>query len=75
METYIIRDDGEMTSRAFYDIRYIDIAEELIRDIKMYFEEWVKWSPYEKTKDDHIRRRKELNDLIDSVTKIADEVR
>ncbi|MBR1599764.1 MAG: hypothetical protein IJ661_12750 [Lachnospiraceae bacterium] len=45
----------------------MDITYMIICDIKEYFEDWVKWSPYEDEEKDYQNRRKELNELIAGV--------
>ena len=42
----------------------MDIARELIADIETYFEDWVQWSPYERTEEDWTNRRITLRKLL-----------
>ncbi len=46
------------------------IAYMLYQDIKLYFEDWVHWSPFEDRTDGIIRRRKELQQLLDEIKQL-----
>ena len=52
------------------DIDFMDIINMLLHDFKEYFEDWVKWSPYEDTEEDFAKRRTELKALIDDVERL-----
>ena len=41
----------------------------LLKDIRMYFDEWVKWYSFEQTEADFVRRRLELTELIGETEK------
>lgn len=70
--TYIIVQDWneEETFHSYEETNYIDIAYMLYQDIKNYFEEWVNWSPFEDRPDDIVRRRKELQLLLDEIKQL-----
>ncbi len=57
-------DEDEYTLKNIYDVDLIDLSHMLITDIKMYFEDWVKWYSSERTGADFARRRTELSELI-----------
>ncbi|MBD5136925.1 MAG: hypothetical protein HDT39_13310 [Lachnospiraceae bacterium] len=63
--THIIIDRGEQPQYITYrSIDFMDITKAVIEDIKLYFEDWVRWSPYEDTEKDWNKRRTTLKELI-----------
>ena len=62
--TYVIvnRDDEVKCHALEYDFRKLTL--DLIEDIKAYFEEWVRWSPYVTEESELARRRDELKALL-----------
>lgn len=70
--TYVIVQDWDdkETLHTYEEINYIDIAYMLYQDVKLYFEDWVHWSPFEDRPDDIIRRRKELQQLLDEIKQL-----
>lgn len=62
---HIIIDRGEQPQYITYrSIDFMDITKAVIEDIKLYFEDLVRWSPYEDTEKDWNKRRTELKELI-----------
>lgn len=69
--THIIIERGNNPTNTrcitYDDIDFMDITNMLLHDIREYFDDWVKWSPYEDTEEDHARRRIELKKLLNEV--------
>ncbi len=60
--THVVR--ANEVCRTYTEIDFMDIARELIADIETYFEDWVQWSPYERTEEDWTNRRIALRKLL-----------
>lgn len=59
--THIIIDrDDQPQCMTYRNIDFMDITKSVIDDIRLYFEDWVQWSPYEDWK----KRKVELKELI-----------
>lgn len=63
--THIVIDRDEKPECMTYrNIDFMDIARAVIEDMKLYFEDWVHWSPYEETDEEWEKRQIELKALI-----------
>ena len=74
--THIIIEDRDCncTLKTIEDLTLIDFAKMLVRDIKEYFEDWVKWYVFEDRETDYVRRRIELRKLIDEAERYLSAV-
>lgn len=63
--THIIIDRDDVSKCITYrNVDFMDITNAIIEDIKLYFEDWVQWSPYEETENEWEKRRTCLKRLI-----------
>lgn len=63
--THIIVDrDDEIQCLTYRKYDFMDLTADIICDIRKYFEDWVRWSPYEDEKETEGKREKRLRDLI-----------
>lgn len=63
--THIIIDRDDVSKCITYrNVDFMDITNAIIEDIKLYFEDWVQWSPYEETENEWEKRRTRLKKLI-----------
>ena len=64
--THIIHCDHEdvYTLHTVEDVDVLALSRMLVHDIRAYFDEWVKWYPFEETDEDLLRRRAALTTLL-----------
>ena len=48
-----------------HDVDFMDVSKMLLNDIRLYFDDWVKWYDFEQTESDFARRRAALKALIE----------
>ncbi len=66
-DTHIIinrRDDGYRL-KTVHNVNFMDVSDMLLKDIRLYFDDWVTWYDFEQTEADFARRRAELKALIE----------
>ena len=68
--THVIVDRADLPESITYrNIDFMDITNGIIEDIKLYFEDWVRWSPYEDTEEECKIRSVHLKKLIKETEK------
>jgi len=65
--THIVISDeeDEYMLKTVCDVDFIDLSAMLLEDIKKFFDDWVKWNPYEQTQEDFTRRQAALKELVE----------
>ena len=66
-DTHIIitrRDDGYQL-KTVHNVNFMDVSDMLLKDIRLYFDDWVTWYDFEQTEADFARRRAALKALIE----------
>lgn len=66
-DTHIIinhRDDGYRL-KTVHNVNFMDVSDMLLKDIRLYFDDWVTWYDFEQTEADFARRRAALKALIE----------
>ena len=62
----IIRNhDDEYTLKTVHGVNFMDVSGMLLKDIRLYFDDWVTWYDFEQTEADFARRRAALKALIE----------
>ncbi|MBP0971312.1 MAG: hypothetical protein J5753_04665 [Oscillospiraceae bacterium] len=66
-DTHIIYNhhDGAYTLTTVHGVDFMDLSAMLLKDIRLYFEDWVTWYNFEQTESDFARRRVALKALIE----------
>lgn len=66
-DTHIIinrRDDGYQL-KTVHNVNFMDVSDMLLKDIRLYFDDWVTWYDFEQTEAVFARRRAALKALIE----------
>lgn len=58
------RDDGYRL-KTVHNVNFMDVSGMLLKDIRLYFDDWVTWYDFEQTEADFARRRAALKALIE----------
>lgn len=66
-DTHIIinRRDGGYQLKTVHNVNFMDVSDMLLKDIRLYFDDWVTWYDFEQTEADFARRRAALKALIE----------
>ena len=66
-DTHIIinRRDGGYQLKTVRNVNFMDVSDMLLKDIRLYFDDWVTWYDFEQTEADFARRRAALKALIE----------
>ena len=66
-DTHIIinRRDDEYTLKTVHNVNFMELSGMLLKDIRLYFDDWVTWYDFEQTEADFARRRAALKALIE----------
>lgn len=67
--TYIIADGRETRDTYEFDITIEELAKEFLKDLSVYFEEWVNWNPFEEGRPDYGRRNL-IKNMMDELKKV-----
>ena len=72
--THVIIDRDDVSECITYrNIDFMDITKAIIEDIKLSFEDWVQWSPYEDAEEDYKKRKMQLKSLVLEVEKVLEK--
>lgn len=73
-DTHIIinRRDGGYQLKTVRNVNFMDVSDMLLKDIRLYFDDWVTWYDFEQTEADFARRRAALKALIEETETYLD---
>ena len=73
-DTHIIinRRDGGYQLKTVRNVNFMDVSDKLLKDIRLYFDDWVTWYDFEQTEADFARRRAALKALIEETETYLD---